>query len=654
MTSPSRFLALLLLIPALSASAHGQSFPPGLSPPKAPAPPRFFDSRDEVDVSVAVDRATVAAGGQVTLAVLLEHHAGWHVHTHDPQVPPELGDPGDYIATVIAVETPATVTAHTGWIQWPEPHEITVAFGGTPVPYTVYSGRAIAWVPLTVGAEAPPGPTRLRVLVTYQACDDRSCLAPVYEQPFDLTLFISPLGAAPPSVPDPGVFTGFDASVYDDIYAGKRSTGTIDFDLFGLSFTLDPHGGYGFASMLLLAALGGLLLNFTPCVLPVIPIKIMGLSASAGSRGATMALGTAMAAGVVLFWIALGAAISGISTFTSTSELFQYPVFTIGTGIVIAAMAVGMCSVFTLRLPGPVLAISPRHDTLGGSLLFGIMTAVLSTPCTAPFMGAAAAWAAMQSSTATLATFTAIGAGMASPYLLLSAFPRLIERMPRTGPASDLVKQTMGLLMLAAAAYFIGTGISALLVQPGEPVSRLSWWFVAAAGAAGGGWLGWRTLRITRSPIRRLVFGGLGAAILSFSVFLGISLTGKGPIDWVYYTPDRFSQARSEARIVVMDFTAEWCLNCKVLEETVLRSEAVVRELHADDVVPIKVDITNNPAGKAMLNEVGRITIPLLVIFDARGEEVFKSDAYTPQQVLDAIDRARDSERARPGTSSAR
>ena len=97
-----------------------------------------------------------------------------------------------------------------------------------------------------------------------------------------------------------------------------------------------------------------------------------------------------------------------------------------------------------------------------GSFLFGVMTAVLATPCTAPFMGAAAAWAVKQPGLTTLATFSAIGVGMSLPYLFLSAFPQLVERMPKTGPASELIKQIMGLLLLAAASYFIGAGISDL------------------------------------------------------------------------------------------------------------------------------------------------------------------------------------------------
>jgi len=94
-----------------------------------------------------------------------------------------------------------------------------------------------------------------------------------------------------------------------------------------------------------------------------------------------------MAAGVVTFWLALGIAIASVKSFTASNQLFQYPAFTITVGVIIAIMAVGMCGLFTLKLPNFVYSITPKHGSYAGSFGFGIMTAVLSTLCTAPLMG---------------------------------------------------------------------------------------------------------------------------------------------------------------------------------------------------------------------------------------------------------------------------
>jgi thiol:disulfide interchange protein DsbD len=110
----------------------------------------------------------------------------------------------------------------------------------------------------------------------------------------------------------------------------------------------------------------------------------------------------------------------------------------------------------------------------------------------------------------------------------------------------------------------------------------------------------------------------------------------------VYYTPERFATATENRKIVVMVFTAEWCLNCKALEEGVLKSEKITRLFARADIVPMKVDITgNNPRGKKKLKETGNLTIPLLVIYSPSGREVFRSDFYTIAQVVAGIETAR-------------
>jgi len=305
---------------------------------------------------------------------------------------------------------------------------------------------------------------------------------------------------------------------------------------------------------------------------------------------------------------------------------------------VIAIMAIGMCGLFSIRLPGKLYMVNPSHDTLHGSFLFGIMTAVLSTPCTAPFMGAAAAWATTEPPGITLLVFACIGAGMALPYLVLSAFPKLTDRMPRAGAASELIKQVMGLLMLSAAAYFIGVGLSGLMAQPPEPPSRSYLWIVAAVVVLAGAWLSVRTYHITTRTSQRLVFGGIGSLLIAVALLGGIELTDKGPIDWVYYQPDRYDEALADGEVVVLEFTAEWCLNCKALEQTVLASPEVVALFRNGEAVPMKIDLTgNNTTGNDKLAAVGGLRIPLLLVIAPDGREVFRGDFYTVEQVVDAV-----------------
>ena len=128
---------------------------------------------------------------------------------------------------------------------------------------------------------------------------------------------------------------------------------------------------------------------------------------------------------------------------------------------------------------------------------------------------------------------------------------------------------------------------------------------------------------------------------MALPIWGALRLSDEGPINWRYYTPERFEAAIAQRKTVVMDFTAEWCLNCKVLEESVLHDQRITSLLSQEHIVAMKVDITgNNPAGKAKLKAVGSLTVPLLVIFAPDGNPVYKSDFYTVDQVLGAVEKA--------------
>jgi thiol:disulfide interchange protein len=605
--------------------------------------PRPCAARQDGPVTVTVkpSKSNVAPGDQIAIAVIFDHEPKWHIHTNEPVLTPAMvQEHFTPFETSIDVKTGS---AKVFPIQWPKVHTIPVDLvgKGKPEPYGVFEGRAIAFVPIQIPADAKPG-TELPVelAIAYQACDDKTCMG-LEDVAETVTLRVVELALAG-SKPDPD-FAAFDLSAFASGTNGSKApikAKPVKFDTFGWSFSIDT-AGFGFALLLLVAALGGLLLNFTPCVLPVVPLKIMSLSQSAGNPARCFFLGLVMSLGVVAFWVGIGAAIAFISGFTAINSLFQTPWFSLGVGAFILVMAIGMLGAFAVRLPQIAYMVNPSHDTATGSFFFGIMTAVLSTPCTAPFMGSAAAWAATQTPLITLATFGAIGAGMALPYLVLSAFPVLLSRMPRTGPASELIKQVMGLLMIAVAIFFLGTGLDPLLRLPIDPPIRLYWWLVAAVAVAAMAWLVYRTFQITRRPRPRVIWTGFAVVFALTSIWVAKLLTDLGPIPWVGYTPDRLAARMGENKIVVLDFTAEWCVNCKALEVGVLHRAEVVKLLTGPDVVPMRVDLTgNNVPGKQKLKELEWVGIPLLVVYGPGVTEPIMYDTYTVDMVREAIARA--------------
>jgi thiol:disulfide interchange protein DsbD len=565
-------------------------------------------------------------GDQAVLAVVLQINKGFHVNADEQQIIPV--EDLKLFPTKVAV-TGADKGLNIEAPLYPSAVPLKVPFLAERV--MSFKGKTIVYLPVRLEeALSAKGQVGLSLQVQYQPCSEEYCLLPEKIE-IETSLPI----VAPDMVVEKihqELFVGYEPGLVPEV------SKDIAFGMFGWTFSVDSSSQSGVVLLLIIAAFGGMLLNFTPCVLPLIPIKIISLSYAAKNRRQCILLGVSMSLGVLVFWIGLGILIALVSGFSATNQLFQYPLFTITVGLIIAIMAGGMFDFFSLQLPAFVYMIHPEQDTLKGSFGLGILAAVLSTPCTAPFMGAAAAWASTQPPASTLAVFAAIGIGMALPYFFLSVSPHLVSKMPKTGPASVLVKQVMGLLMLAAAAYFVGVGVEVLLSSPADPPGKLYWWPVMFFSFCAGGWTAWRTVQIASGKKAKYFFTGLGLAIMLISVLGVFRLTHTGPIDWIYYTPERLELAQEEGQTVVMVFTAEWCLNCKVLERGILDSAKIVKLLTDERVLPMKVDITgNNPEGKAKLKEVGSLTIPLLVVVDAKGNQVYKSDFYTANQLHKAV-----------------
>lgn len=159
--------------------------------------------------------------------------------------------------------------------------------------------------------------------------------------------------------------------------------------------------------------------------------------------------------------------------------------------------------------------------------------------------------------------------------------------------------------------------------------------------AGAGVWAAARVWQISQSPTSKGVMLVVSGMMILGSFWMAERLTSPSLIDWVYYTPEKLAEVRRENKVVVLEFTAEWCLNCKALEQAVLSNGRVVKAMNQPGVVPVKVDLTGgNAQGTNLLRETGRITIPWLVVQRADGTTVFASEAYTVDQVVRAVEEA--------------
>jgi thiol:disulfide interchange protein len=615
-----------------------------------------FPSR--VQLSLDANVKAIQPNEPFAIAVTFEIEEGWKINTNDPKVPASWGDI-PLLPTTIALDEASAKLATLGSIQWPKTKtaQADLAGNGKPESYEVFAGTAVAFVPVRLKPDAfgPDGKATLTFKIGFQACDATTCEMPMRE---DLAVSV-PQGAASPAAA--GLFRDFDvarlqgseqwgsAATASSGSAGNASNGAglpaAPRSFFGIP--LPGSGGmWTWLVFFALAALGGFVLNLTPCVLPVLPLKVMAIVQHAGSPKRTLYLGMWMAAGVIAFWVACAVPVLVLSSFADPSRIFGIWWVTLGLGLLIAIMSVGLMGVFNITLPQAVYAVNPKADSAGGSFLFGIMTAVLGLPCFGFVAGSLLAAAATLPKIVTFAIFLGLGVGMALPYFVLALKPHWIKKIPRTGPASELIKQVMGLLLLAAGIFFIGAGLIALVAAKPWIAKQLHVWIAALIALIAGLWIISRTFQISKSTLPRAIFTVIGLFVASAGLWYANDTTTRARDNylsgmWAPYSPQAVAAARAEGKVVVLDFTAEWCLNCKALKAAVLDREPVKSRLREQNIALFLVDLTATEApGWKRLEELGQTGIPLLAIYTPGEPQPWLANNYTADTVMAAVNRA--------------
>lgn len=621
-------LALLLLLPASAPTAVAQGQPLVAFPGGDAA------DRPEVVLDAVASTTKASPSDQVTIAVVIDHAPHWHTWPNKPVLPPELAEVTP-IPTTISLNDPPAALSHIGPVQWPEPGEVRVAYGTAPVMLRSLVGKAVAYLPVIIAPDAAPGELTLTISVRYQACDDTTCLMPRTET-LTVPIQIVARGSAGAGEPNqPELFAGFDASVFARMLAGEASPdageAVAEFDFLGARFSLASNA---YALIFGIAFVAGFLLNLTPCVLPVIPLKILSLQKQANNPAKLAFYGSVYCIGIVATFVVLGLLILGIRVGAEKQDwgqVFSSPWFAMAMAVIVGVMGLGMMGLFTIRLPKAVYMVNPAGDTVQGNFMMGVLTAILSTPCTGPFLGATIAWAVTQPKWVGMTAFIVMGIGMAFPYALLILFPKLIDRMPRSGPGGELLKQVLGLVLLAVAAFLASN------------ITSAKWPWYVVGGLAGLAFLwaivgGWRMLR---KPATKVVVTVIGILGIAGSALATRSLTSEGPVGWVYYTPEAFEKARANGDAVVLKFTAKWCTNCHVIEKTILNVNPAKDALNARGVVAMKVDLTleSNEEGWSKLREVsGGSGIPLTAVYlPGEAAPVIFRSFYTGEALVEAL-----------------
>jgi len=397
---------------------------------------------------------------------------------------------------------------------------------------------------------------------------------------------------------------------------------------------------------LLLAFVGGLVLNLMPCVFPVLSLKALSLTKPGhGNRKHLRLEGLSFGAGVVFTFLALAGA---LLAFRAAGEQFgwgfqlQSPAVVTSLAILFFVLALNLSGVFEFATLVPSSAAGwTAHNQYANAALSGVLAVVIASPCTAPFMGAALGYALSQPAALTLLVFAALGLGMALPFVLLTWFPGWRKVLPRPGAWMERLKQFLAFPLYATVAWLVWV-LGAQVDN--DAVVRL---LVALVVLSFSLWA-WRAYRGGGARMFSVaaLLGLVGVAVVAWPLFVAptevqasvqAKPTSAANDPWQPFTPALVTEL-SASKAVFVDFTAAWCVTCQVNKKLVL-SDADVKKAFADRGVElVRADWTRrDPTITQALAALGRQGVPVYVLYRPGKEPLLLPEVLQRQTVLDAL-----------------
>jgi thiol:disulfide interchange protein DsbD len=521
------------------------------------------------------------SGDEVHGTIVATIAEGWHVNSNKPSE--EFAIP-----TVLELD-PAT--AELLEATYPAHQMKSFAFtGGKPL--AVYDGK----INIAFRARLKPGATKIGAILKFQACSDAVCLPPNQAlADIDATKTVAgpaasgtPASGAASQTPDarsPSSFTPLTSAPKNAVPQDRLSQ---TFAANGLPLTLG------------LLFLGGLALNLTPCVFPLIPITL-GFFAmqSDGRRARRFALSSMYVLGIVITYSTLGvlAALGG----KMFGAWLQLPAVLIGFALLMLVLASSMFGAFEIQVPRFIANRSQGRAGMLGALSMGLIIGIVAAPCVGPVVISLITLVAQLADPVLGGVmFAALAFGLGFPYLVA------LNALPRPGEWMVTVKKGMGFVLIAMAFYFLRPLIGDTAYQYGVAASLL---------------VGAIFLLVSRAKGARALRIAVGVLLLLSGVAFAIPRKQADGVEWTKYDASVLAAARTSGKPVVIDFYADWCLPCKELDEKTFNDARVMGEL--DRFVRVKADLTSaeNATTKALTRQYRIVGVPTLVFIDSNGTE---------------------------------
>lgn len=392
---------------------------------------------------------------------------------------------------------------------------------------------------------------------------------------------------------------------------------------------------------MVMAFFGGLILNIMPCVLPVISLKLFGLIRHSNEdKKSIMKHNLAYSLGVMLTFMALAIVVSVLK---STGEQvgwgfqLQSPLFVAIMAVVIFIMSLNLFGLFEFRTPGgSKLGNVELRDTFMGDFLGGVLATILSTPCSAPFLGTALTFAFSESHFTIFSIFVFIGLGLASPFLLTAFFPKLIRFLPKPGMWMEHVKKFLGLTLILTTLWLLDVFMA--LTESSTALLKIN------TALALTFFIIYMRSKITKNLIISLLF--LLPTVLLFSQAVEkkplVESTGSSLIQdkqreglpWKKWSEEAMKELQDNKQLTFIDFTAKWCITCKVNEKLVLDTDSFAQLVKERNINLLLGDWTKrDPVIGKWLKSQGFVGVPAYFVIDSQGQLIKLGETITLREL---------------------
>jgi len=558
---------------------------------------QFGVRNDLVSIKTFQSFDKVYPGTEFKIAVEVNVAEGWHINSSEPY--------DEYL-----IPTSLKIKENPNFkllkVAYPKPHDFVFSFSESPL--SVWEGTIYKGALIMVDSNLTPGTYPLIVVLGYQACNDMSCQAPTSIK--DTINIIVADKTAPVNSLNDEIFDVIDLSMTQSTIETKEDSDPI-------SSALESQG---LILGLLLVFLGGLALNLTPCVYPLIPITVGYFGGqSEGSTTKLFFMG-------VLFILGLSVTYSAIGVITSLTgavfgALLQNPIVILVIVAIMLGLSLSMFGVYEFKLPDSLVnKAGSAKAGMYGAFFMGLTMGIVAAPCIGPFvLGLVTYVATKQDPFFGFLLFFVLAVGLGTPYLFLAVFSGKIKNLPRAGEWMDAVKHIFGFILVGMAFYFLLpllpdsiSGYVLPVFMIGTAIYLL--FFEKLANSVRG------------FRIFKIVFSVL---IMAVGVYALIP-SNSASVEWKPFTEDALAEI--SGRGVIIDFYADWCIPCKELD-AITFSDPKVIEL-SREFETYKADMT-----KALSEEVENLRerfkivgVPTVLVLNSKGEEVDRITGFVNAQ----------------------